>query len=340
MISAIPYFSERQDNASSAGWKNSIRHNLSLHQKFLKLPNEDAGKSSWWTLNPETKQTVKPRRRSTFGDSKSLQNKRENAKKRAEAIRHTGRMARAYSTNRLPPLSPTEADEPFRIRSHSNASSCDYNCLTPFRPRSFSNASSTSQTSPLHLPELTIPNFSQLIQNSDTETDLDDIMLDDLNLGSGPNIPDCQDIIREYLNPGEKENEENYFTSPNITILEPRDNGTVGKSVIKFANSNSTSIMPTLLNSAFLCNFSSQYSAENHDEERNLMIKDKLNSLVQKRLDLSQTTSTVSYDNKKNLESAFDIQIKLLKEELDKLERQKSEIFQESLESINRYSMN
>jgi len=50
MVAQIPYFTERQSNSKSAGWKNSIRHNLSLHQKFVKIPNEGAGKSSWWTV--------------------------------------------------------------------------------------------------------------------------------------------------------------------------------------------------------------------------------------------------------------------------------------------------
>ena len=45
--------------------QNSIRHNLSLHQRFQKVQNEGAGKSSWWTLNPEKKLGAKPRRRAT-----------------------------------------------------------------------------------------------------------------------------------------------------------------------------------------------------------------------------------------------------------------------------------
>ena len=33
--------------------QNSIRHNLSLHSRFLRMQNEGAGKSSWWVVNPE-----------------------------------------------------------------------------------------------------------------------------------------------------------------------------------------------------------------------------------------------------------------------------------------------
>ena len=69
----------------------------------------------------------------------------------------------------------------------------------------------------------------------------------------------------------------------------------------------------------------------NHDEERKLMIKNKLKCLVLKRQKLAQISSILSFDNKTNLESAFDIQIQLLQGELDKIEAQKSGIFSKSL---------
>ena len=37
--------------------QNSIRHNLSLHSRFLRMQNEGTGKSSWWILNPDAKAT-------------------------------------------------------------------------------------------------------------------------------------------------------------------------------------------------------------------------------------------------------------------------------------------
>ncbi|XP_063050174.1 homeobox protein caupolican-like, partial [Engraulis encrasicolus] len=44
---------------------NSIRHNLSLHTRFIRVQNEGTGKSSWWMLNPEGagKMGKGPRRR-------------------------------------------------------------------------------------------------------------------------------------------------------------------------------------------------------------------------------------------------------------------------------------
>eukprot|EP00094_Tigriopus_californicus_P007597 TCALIF_07315-PA protein Name:"Similar to foxo Forkhead box protein O (Drosophila grimshawi)" AED:0.16 eAED:0.39 QI:0/0.33/0/0.75/0.66/0.5/4/0/563 len=35
--------------------RNSIRHNLSLHSRFVRVQNEGTGKSSWWMLNPDAK---------------------------------------------------------------------------------------------------------------------------------------------------------------------------------------------------------------------------------------------------------------------------------------------
>ena len=68
-------------------FQNSIRHNLSLHQKFVKIPNEGAGKSSWWSLNLENNPVRKPRRRATSGDVKMLQARRERVRNKAEAFK-------------------------------------------------------------------------------------------------------------------------------------------------------------------------------------------------------------------------------------------------------------
>ena len=163
---------------------------MSLHQKFLKIPNEDAGKSSWWTINPDSKLVVKQKRRSTYGECV------EKIKKRAsEVAKSRGRVMK--STSLLP-----YATDTFRNRSNSSASSCDETsrlsadesvlCPSPFRQRSFSNASSASQSS-------AAPEYSQCYSvnnrnyTDDLNSDFDNIKLDDLSLGS--------DFIKEYLSP-------------------------------------------------------------------------------------------------------------------------------------------
>ncbi|XP_077578311.1 forkhead box protein O1-A [Stigmatopora nigra] len=70
MVKSVPYFKDKGDSNSSAGWKNSIRHNLSLHSRFVRVQNEGTGKSSWWMLNPEGGKSGKsPRRRAASMDN-------------------------------------------------------------------------------------------------------------------------------------------------------------------------------------------------------------------------------------------------------------------------------
>ena len=106
--------------------------------------------------------------------------------------------------------------------------------------------------------------------------------------------------------------------------------------MIKFANSNSTF---NSLDDPFFGSLTKQNINEHHDEERKMMIKNKLNSLIKKRLEITQNQSTISFDNKKNLESAFLMQIKMLQEEIEKLERQKTECPNHPFFSDISYSM-
>uniref|UniRef100_A0A672R4Q9 Forkhead box O6 b n=1 Tax=Sinocyclocheilus grahami TaxID=75366 RepID=A0A672R4Q9_SINGR len=67
---------------------NSIRHNLSLHTRFIRVQNEGTGKSSWWMLNPEGGKMGKgPRRRAVSMDNgtKYLKSRGRVSRKRAGA---------------------------------------------------------------------------------------------------------------------------------------------------------------------------------------------------------------------------------------------------------------
>nr|XP_036858900.1 forkhead box protein O4 isoform X3 [Manis javanica] len=146
MVRTVPYFKDKGDSNSSAGWKNSIRHNLSLHSKFIKVHNESTGKSSWWMLNPEGGKSGKaPRRRAASMDSSSkLLRGRSKAPKKKPAV--------------LP--APPEGATPISPVGHFakwSGSPCSRNreeadVWTTFRPRSSSNASTVStRLSPMRL---------------------------------------------------------------------------------------------------------------------------------------------------------------------------------------------
>ena len=51
MYKNVPEFVDRRLPPSETSWKNSIRHNLSLHDKFIKEVNPASPKGSFWTMD-------------------------------------------------------------------------------------------------------------------------------------------------------------------------------------------------------------------------------------------------------------------------------------------------
>ncbi|KAK1786404.1 hypothetical protein P4O66_018092 [Electrophorus voltai] len=74
--------------------KNSIRHNLSLHSRFVRVQNEGTGKSSWWMLNPEGSKSGKsPRRRAASMDNTGKFAKSRGRAAKKKVRRHTAEQA-------------------------------------------------------------------------------------------------------------------------------------------------------------------------------------------------------------------------------------------------------
>uniref|UniRef100_G3PY01 Forkhead box O4 n=1 Tax=Gasterosteus aculeatus TaxID=69293 RepID=G3PY01_GASAC len=138
MVKTVPYFRDKGDSNSSAGWKNSIRHNLSLHNKFLRVHNESTGKSSWWMLNPEGGKTGKaPRRRAASMDNSSKLLKSRMRAKQTKKLAAAG--ADSPNSSQQFPKWGVNNSSP-----SSRGSLDDSDMWTTFRPRTSSNASTLS----------------------------------------------------------------------------------------------------------------------------------------------------------------------------------------------------
>ncbi|KAJ3607035.1 hypothetical protein NHX12_026550 [Muraenolepis orangiensis] len=127
---------------------NSIRHNLSLHSRFLRVQNEGTGKSSWWMINPEGGKGGKaPRRRAVSMDNSNKFHKtaRGRAAKKKAALQAA---AAAGGGGGGGGGGEGGADSPSGLSkwpgSPASRSSEELDAWTDFRSRTNSNASTLS----------------------------------------------------------------------------------------------------------------------------------------------------------------------------------------------------
>uniref|UniRef100_A0A3B1IXX8 Forkhead box O1 b n=1 Tax=Astyanax mexicanus TaxID=7994 RepID=A0A3B1IXX8_ASTMX len=136
MVKSVPYFRDKGDSNSSAGWKNSIRHNLSLHSRFVRVQNEGTGKSSWWMLNPDGGKSGKsPRRRAA-----SMDNNSKFAKSRGRAAKKKMSLQAGLDAGSNSPGSQYSK----WLGSPNSHSNDDFEAWTTFRTRASSDASTLS----------------------------------------------------------------------------------------------------------------------------------------------------------------------------------------------------
>ncbi|KTG43486.1 hypothetical protein cypCar_00011983 [Cyprinus carpio] len=202
MVRNVPYFKDKGDSNSSAGWKNSIRHNLSLHSRFVRVQNEGTGKSSWWMVNPDGGKGGKaPRRRAVSMDNsnKLIKSARGRAAKKKAALQATqdGSSESSSSLSKWTG-SPTSrsSDEldawtDFRSRTNSNASTLSGRLSpilanleveevpdddSPLSPMLYSSPSSMSPSTGL----IELPRLADLAGTMNLNDGLSDNLMDDL----------------------------------------------------------------------------------------------------------------------------------------------------------------
>jgi len=142
MVQNVPYFKDKGDSNSSAGWKNSIRHNLSLHNRFMRVQNEGTGKSSWWMINPDAKPGKAARRRATSMETQKYEKKRGRVKKKIEQLKNG---LNVDQTSPSPSSSVSEGLDMFPDSPLHHT----FQLSPEFRPRASSNASSCGRLSPI-----------------------------------------------------------------------------------------------------------------------------------------------------------------------------------------------
>ncbi|XP_030395056.1 forkhead box protein O6 [Gopherus evgoodei] len=217
MVRYVPYFKDKGDSNSSAGWKNSIRHNLSLHTRFIRVQNEGTGKSSWWMLNPEGGKTGKPpRRRSVSMDnnSKFLRIKgKASKKKQLQATQERGEESPSSQQAKWSESPASHASDEydawadFRTRANSSASTLggrlspimsshepdelEEDDGTPSSPLMYPSPSSTMSPSLSSRCSVELPRLTDLTGTISLNEGLGESLLDDLqdNYNMSPSQP-------------------------------------------------------------------------------------------------------------------------------------------------------
>ncbi|CAF0819697.1 unnamed protein product [Rotaria sordida] len=164
MIKYVPFFRNKVDRASSAGWKNSIRHNLSLHNRFKRIQSEGTGKSSWWIINPDEKNTSSTISNGTISTTNGIKQTRRRLGQNLKSSSTTPKRLRTPRSLIKSPriLTTTEQQQQQQQQQHQQ------------------QESTTQQNPPLDISSVSIYDAQQWTTHLDSDTSVNHLYEQDL----------------------------------------------------------------------------------------------------------------------------------------------------------------
>lgn len=220
MINHVPACREKADQKSTQGWKNSVRHNLSLHSRFVRIPVD--GKYSFWTVDADkilassgmpAKSVAERRRARTMDGSRDWINVKNEVKSRKMSDAGPGAINRKQSSASIASsLSEIDHDSGIGIEFFSKTS-FEINGAPPSRKTSGASSLASDFGSALTMEEMRVHAPTPI---NEDEQQINDPLIGSLNYVSYSNDELLPENLESSLKP-----EFSFIGNSMPTALEP-----------------------------------------------------------------------------------------------------------------------